>query len=239
MKLNTERFQLYVPPTEEAEQIKKTLDQKISELSSTDQPFLSRFAESGMDEEELRRFSPQWFKAIYAHKQALGMLVGTTPDELLRGDILTILYDEFGDGKPANMHTRMFLRVPEEIGMALEDIQSTPTIPEIERFGEYVDRTWSNKESPAKSYGVLYLFESIGADFHTKFLQGLEKSGLSDRALAYSKLHTTAEEEHAQIVVNGLGVYQNSVEDLVEGVVEGSDQLDKMWAGFDRHVYGK
>ena len=225
---------MYVPRTKEANEIRSQLDLKIGELRPTDHPFLDRFNSYGMSREELRRFSPQWYRTITAHKQAFSGLVYSTQDEQLRGDLLAILFDEYGNGNPKSMHTQLFLRVPYAIGMSLDDIAGTPEIEEVQSFREFTDKVWLDRTNPSRAYGVLYLFENIGADFHTRFLRGFEKSDLPEDALEYSRLHTVAEEEHAQRVINGLGIYNDNVPQILGGVEQGSRALVTLWDGFNR-----
>ena len=229
----------YVEPSEVAYSIAQGLDKEIRGLKPTSHRFLDRFAENGMTRDQLRYFCPQWYKTIRAHKHAFPGLVYTTPDELLRGDLLTILFDENGNGDPDKMHTRLFLKVPEAIGMTREEIEGTPVIDPVSNFGEFVRSTWLDEKRPEKSYGVVYVFENIGADFHGMFLEGLRKSKLPKDALEYSELHAVAEKEHAERVVNGLRFYEGDVPGLVEGVKEGSLALSKLWDGFESHVFSR
>lgn len=234
-KIQERSFNIYAPKSNIAETISSRLDNISIELNVTNHTFLNKFASHGMSKGHLKRFAIQWYKVITAHKRAFGGLIYNTPNELLRADLITILHDEYGLGNPKNMHTLLFLRVPLELGLTKKEIDNSQEIEEVKNFREQVDKIWV-KGSPAEAYGIVYLFEKIGAEFHRKFLQGLQKSGLSEYALQYSKLHLIAEEEHAKIVVNGLGLYEDQIEDLERGVRVAGEIMLKLWNGFEKYV---
>lgn len=233
-KQRKESFQPYTPFVEGTEEIGERLSDIVTELVVTDQSFLNRFAAEGMTTPQLRKFSAQWCKVIGEHKRAFTGLINNTPNDLLRADLLTILYDEYGNGDPQMMHTALFARVAAEAGIKPQD--RIAAIYEVDAFGNYVGQTWRTG-NPAEAYGIVFVFESVGTSFHTKFLHGLERSGIQEHALAYSRLHAVAEKEHAKIVRRGLGVYKDQIAALERGVRRGADALHRLWNGLERHVY--
>ena len=229
-------FRIYTPKGVEADSISNKINNLTTTLNVTNNLFLDKFASKGMTKDQLKKFAIQWYKVISSHKVAFSGLVYNTPNELLRADLITILYDEYGLGDPKNMHTALFSRIFPEIGISQQELIKTKEIKEVEDFRKLVDKTWVNG-SPAKAYGLVYLFEKIGVAFHTKFWEGLKKSGISEYGLSYSKLHSVAEKEHAEIVVNGLEVYKDQIKDLEDGIKIGAGIMISLWKGLDKHAY--
>jgi len=231
------KMKIYVPRTEVAEKIARSLESEIANLEVARHPFLQKFSDHGMSHEQLQTFAPQWYRVITAHKRAFAGLIYHTPDERLRADLTAILYDECGNGDPDKKHTEMWLKVPESIGLSRKQVRVTPAIPSMTEFSRYVNENWGSSDNPTKSYGIVFLFEKIGVDFHTSFLKGLEKSNLPEVALSYSRLHTIAEEEHAKRIVNGLALYADKADQLRAGLEGGAKVMKELWDGFDRLVY--
>ncbi len=160
-----------------------------------------------------------------------------TPNEQLKGDLITILSEEYGSGNPRIMHALLFLKTIKSIGITKEEVDTTPKIPEVQSFEDTIEQVWSNKEQPARAYGIAYLFETIGANIHRAIHSGLLKSQVPKESLEYSQLHCIAEEHHAKRVTNGLGVYESEQSELLEGVEQGALALEKLWTGLQKHVF--
>ena len=124
-------FNIYTKSSPKAKEIVNKLNAIVENSEVTNHHFLNKFASESMTKEQLKRFSIQWCKVITSHKRAFGGLIYNTPNELLRADLVTILHDEYGLGKPENMHTRLFLRVPLELGLTEKEIDKVAEIEEV------------------------------------------------------------------------------------------------------------
>jgi pyrroloquinoline quinone (PQQ) biosynthesis protein C len=217
-------------------QVDSSLD--TGPAGATSHPFFARFA-GPKTREQIVRFAQQWYRAAYNHKVAFPYLVAITSDDHTRQELTVILFDEYGNGNPDEVHAFLLQRFLTK-GIGIEVPARNIEEPEIAAFGQTTLQVWSNKEAQAFAFGYHYALERIAQHIHKAFLKGLQDGNYPQGTLRYFEYHSVAEEEHVRITRAGFERYASDPgnhEALLAGVQDGEAALKHMWDGFERVVF--
>ncbi len=182
-----------------------------SGATAANHPFFRRFGEE-KSLEQIKSFAVQWYFAARGHKEAFPYLVATTKNDETRQELTKVLYDEFGNGDPEKIHSRLLGRFLTQ-GLFLEqaDVEQVPILPEIADFGETTLALWSTGDF-VEAFGHHYALEEIAKDIHPVFAAGLTSYGFPPDVLEYFTYHALAEEEHTRIAETGFRRYASATE---------------------------
>ena len=191
--------------------------------------------------ESAKRFAVQWFKAATAHKKAFPGLVYNVKDDEVRLGLIDILNEEYGFGELDMVHARVLYRFLQALGISVEEAEASETADGVDYFSRHVDAAWL-KSDPDFAYGVHYALEFLAANMHQAFYVNVAKLGLPEDSIAYFKIHSTAEIEHAEKARQGLKVLARDSESearLVAGMEHGTELVERLLDGLEVAYTGK
>lgn len=204
-------------------------------------PFLAELRSVTADREAARRFAVQWYKAATAHKKSFPGLVYNVQNDEIRLSLIDILNEEYGFGELDQVHARVLWRFLEALGISLEDVEAEAAEEGVAYFSRHVDEAWLNSD-PDFAYGVHYALEFLAANMHKAFYANVARLGLPEEAIAYFRIHSVAEVEHAEKARRGLsllGTDGETQERVAAGMALGTELVEKLLDGLAAAYSGR
>lgn len=213
---------------------------RMSDSRVMHHPFLTLFESQFLNEVQLRRFAVQWYKTARKHKEAFPALVYNVKDDDVRFDLIEILNEEYGSGDRKKIHARLLQQFLRSLGISEEDVESRPTLPAVQWFGEEVLRIWRDCDD-IYAFGLHFALEYLASSLHTHFANGLSKyATLTESDKEYFNFHKIAEKQHSDFSERGMLFYAKTHESrlvLQSGVDKGLELLGGLWDEFQNHVF--
>lgn len=204
-------------------------------------PLLHQMRTDAPDVESAKRFAVQWYKAATAHKKAFPGLVYNIKHDEVRLGLIDILNEEYGYGELDMVHARVLRRFLEALGISDEEAEADETVAGVDYFSHHVDKAWL-KSDPDFAYGVHYALEFLAANMHQAFYANVAQLGLPEESIAYFKIHSTAEIEHAEKARQGLRLLATDSESearLIAGMIHGTELVERLLDGLEIAYSGK
>ena len=184
--------------------------QVVSQLATASGPSLSKYFEEQGTIEELREFvihrSAYQLKEADPHTWAIPRLTGRS-----KAALVFIQNEEYGEGELKEMHSILFAKTMDALGLNSDYGHYIDCIPGItlstvnlvSLFG--LHRRWRGA-----LVGHLALFEMVSTKPNTSYAKGLRRLGLPDDAARFFDVHVVADATHEVI----------ALEQLLGGLVE-------------------
>jgi pyrroloquinoline-quinone synthase len=207
-------------------------------------PFLERFGDGDAGAEAVRTFAIQYYRHVRVSRLYLAALISNCrDDERLQLALAEVLFDEYGRLNPQETHPALYRRFLGALGIAEEEWQAPPTLPEIEM---YIDTHYAICRHPDVRLGLGALgpaSEWPVPPIYVRLSEGLKKaSGLSGEDLEIFTSHVTMDVEHARIMMDAVAPYAGDEEGqrkVREGAMRSLDARSVMLDGLYRAVYGE
>lgn len=203
-------------------------------------PFLLRFEQGTLGRQGLARFIIQWCKTAKAHREAFPALIANIKNDDIRFELIEILYEEYGNGDRASIHARLLERLLRALGLTGSDVENTPTLPAITRFGSRILDIWGNGEHPI-AFGLHFGLEYLASSQQQYCARGMAKYNfLSAHEREYFDLHAKAEIRHVAYSEAGFLHYAQvpiNREKLIIGVRAAESLLGALWEEFDKFLF--
>ncbi len=207
-------------------------------------PFLERFGEGDAGEEGVREFAIQYYRHVRVSRLYLASLISNCGhDERLQLALAEILFDEYGHLKPDETHPALYRRFLMALGLAEEEWEAPPTLPEIQL---YISAHRELTRDPDVRLGLGALgpaSEWPVPPIYVRLTEGLKKAaGLSDEALEIFTSHVTMDVTHARIMMDAIVPYTEDEEGqrkVREGAMRSLDARSVMLDGLYKAVYGE
>jgi pyrroloquinoline-quinone synthase len=205
-------------------------------------PFLERFGEGDASEEGVRLFAIQYYRHVRVSRLYLAALISNCGhDEKLQLALAEILFDEYGHLNPDETHPALYRRFLEALGLAKEEWEAPPTLPEIQL---YISAHRELTRHPDVRLGLGALgpaSEWPVPPIYVRLSEGLKKAtNLPDEALEIFTSHVTMDVTHARIMMEAVGPYAEEEEGqkrVREGAILSLNARSVMLDGLYKVVY--
>ena len=207
-------------------------------------PFLERFGDGDVSEEGVSTFAVQYYRHVRASRLYLASLISNCGhDEKLQLALAEILFDEYGHLNPDETHPALYRRFLEALGLAEEEWEAPPAIPEIQL---YVSAHRELTRDPDVRLGLGAMgpaSEWPVPPIYVRLTEGLKKAtDLPDDALEIFTSHVTMDVTHARIIMDAIAPYaedDDGQEKVREGAMRSLDARSVMLDGLYKAVYGE
>lgn len=95
----------------------------------------------------------QWWYPLNYFPTFLSRSISVLPDRDMQTALSKILYQELGEGRPANSHGALFITTMQDVGFPEEVTTQAPAFPETRKLVELYEETSHN---PLRALGAVY-----------------------------------------------------------------------------------
>ena len=207
---------------------------------SDDGPSLSKFMQTQATREHFEEFlihrSAYQLKEADPHTWAIPRVRGRA-----KAAMVEIQYDEYGSGRPDRVHSELFRRAMDALGLDAT-------------YGAYVDRIPGvtlatvnlmsmfglHRRLRGATVGHLALFEMTSPIPNRRYATGLRRLGFGGEAVAFFDEHVVADSVHEVIAANDLaGALAIDEPELGSDILFGAHALARADARFGEHVLSR
>ena len=162
--------------------------------------FLQREADGDQLAEVLRQRSLYHVKEQDAAMWTLPRLPDTT-----KAHLVTLAYDEYGNGRPEDLHARLWARGMSACGLdASYGAYVDDALPAVLEQNNLVTMLGLHRRLVPAALGHLAAFEVTSAVPSRRVVRGLERLGAPEPMVAYYREHMVADAVHEQVAVRDL-----------------------------------
>src|SRR5438093_12128368 len=147
-----------------SQQFLDALDRELQAHPVHTNPFFEAF-QRGVNREQLRRFIRQWYIfGIKFRKILIGLLYNLSDrDEAIGMELMRVLYSEYGQGIPENVHAAQMLRLVDRLGIDRRALARERLCPEAQDYIDTVGEIFLLGDMPS----------ALGASFGIETTAGL------------------------------------------------------------------
>ncbi len=155
------------------------LERELRALPVHTNPFVEAF-QRGVTKEQLRRFIRQWYTfGIRFRKILIGLLYNLSDkDEAIGLELMRVLYSEYGQGVPENVHSAQMLRLVDRLGIDRRLLAQERLCPEAQDYVDTVGEIFLRGDLPS----------ALGASFGIETTAGLTYRYLYSGLLTFPDL---------------------------------------------------
>jgi pyrroloquinoline quinone (PQQ) biosynthesis protein C len=201
-------------------------------------PYLDRFSQGDLTEQEFRRFAIQFFFFVKHFPRILAVLLANTHNDAAADELAMILTSELGDGNPKKRHEYLYHKFLRSIG--LEPIVAAGE----QRFSsthEYIEGLASlyGHENYQVAMGASFGLEHMAISMWDQLIPGIMKlkqtvPGFRQMNTVYWTFHRALEAQHEEAMMRALDDVPKEAEpSLQKGCCEVLDLLEGFWMGLD------
>lgn len=218
------------------------LERELKTLPVQTNPFFQAF-QRGVSREALQRFIGQWYVfGIQFRKILVGLLYNLSDkDEAISLELARVLYSEYGQGVPEQVHAAQMLRLADRLGIDRGSLARERLCPEAQ---DYIDRI-----------GDLFLHgdlpSALGASFGIETTAGLTYRYLYSGLLTFHELsledirffetHLFEEYHHGEWLRTAVAGYADldaHREQIRTAALLAMEKWQGLWRGIHRTVLG-
>lgn len=119
--------------------------------------------------------------------------------------LMELQFDEYGDGDPNRLHSYLFSRGLDAVGLHSEDgAYVDEAIPEALEMNNAVSMFGFRRRLRGAAMGHLAAFEATSSLPSRRMVQGLERLGLPDDLVRYYREHMEADAVHEHLAARGI-----------------------------------
>ncbi len=220
-----------------------TLEEEIATHPAVHHPFLRRFAEGRLSQQQLRTFGLQHYQLVKVFTTYMTNLLPRLPDHDAAQLFRTVFDDEFGQHTIFNSHPALYRNFLKALGLDDAEWGRVALLPETSGFIEFhLELTRSGHFlsalgaiGPGHEYSIPTMF--------TYLVDGLRRSGLvPEEPLSYFTLHIAEDKEHAKVFNQLLARYVGTDESrgqIRAGVLRSLKARSLFWDGLQQAVFGR
>jgi len=233
--------QRFLIADQEAKRYLDGLIERILAHRAVEHPFLTRYAQKGLNKEGERKLFSECFYFFRWLPFYIAGMANATRDELIMRELLLNVQDEVGDGKTKlTTHSTIFNQFLHDIGISAQDIETYRPLETTTALNEGIRKLYTESHI-MKALGALYADETMSATMVSKLNDGLKTQGYDEKIRYFWMLHMEAEVGHSNSVFNAIHSYIHDPGNRAQfeaGLMEFLNLLEAYWDGVDRIVYG-
>lgn len=164
-------------------------------------PFLQQFSTQPLTFEQARTFALLYYPHILRTRLYQANALGVTPDERIQAVLADILYDEYGNGNPANSHMEVYRKLLRALDFSETEMANAPITPEQQGYIDTMMRVTQGTDWLA-AVGVAGIAgEWPIPPYYRMLLTGLRTvPGITDDALELFVGHIELDIEHSHMI---------------------------------------
>lgn len=210
----------------------------VLEHGAVNNPYLDRFQQGEMSDEEFKHFAVQFFVFVKQFPRILATLLANTPDDAAADELAVILTSELGDGDPKRRHEYLYHKFLRSIGI---DPQAAAHAAWLDSTRVYIDglATLYGHPDHQVALGASFGLEHMAISMWDQLLPGIMKlkqtcPELAQMNTVYWTFHRALEEKHEDAMMKALEDIPESAErPLREGCKGALDLLEHFWMGLE------
>ncbi len=193
-------------------------------------PFLKEIRTGGsISKEAVGTLLGQWWYPLDFFPTFLSRSISVLPDRDMQTALSKILYQELGEGRPANSHGKLFITTMADAGFPEETTTQAPAFPETRKLVDLYEETSHN---PLRALGAVYGTEVAdlamvsGVGQAVRYVSGVKE-------LPWVDIHVLQEPEHVEQASEALEPNFSAEEEAV--IQSAAEDMWRHWiAFFDR-----
>ncbi len=201
-------------------------------------PYLDRFSEGRLTDEEFRQFAVQFFFFVKHFPRILAVLLANTPNDEAADELAMILTSELGDGNPKKRHEYLYHKFLRSIGL---DPVVAAREQRLHSTHEYIEglASLNGHENYQVAMGASFGLEHMAISMWDLLIPGimnLKKTVPEFKQMntVYWTFHRALEEQHEEAMMRALDDVPAEAEaSLQKGCSEVLDLLEGFWMGLE------
>ncbi len=205
-------------------------------------PFFHAF-QRGVTEVQLRRFVRQWYRfGIQFRKILIGLLYNLSDkDEAIGLELARVLFSEYGNGVPEDVHAVQMLRLTDRLGIDRQVLAREQLCPEAQAYIEDIGEVFLHGDMPS-ALGASFGIETTASLTYRYLYSGLLTfPQLSLQDIKFFETHLFEELHHGDWLRTALAGYaelEEHREPIRAAALMAMDKWHGLWLGMYRVVFG-
>ena len=201
-------------------------------------PYLSRFSQGDLTEEEFRQFAIQFFFFVKHFPRILAVLLANTHNDAAADELALILTSELGDGNPKKRHEYLYHKFLRSIGLEPVVAAGEQRFSSTHRYIEGLAALYGHEDYQV-AMGASFGLEHMAISMWDQLIPGIMKlkqtvPGFQNMNTVYWTFHRALEAQHEEAMMRALDDVPKEAEpSLQKGCSEVLDLLEGFWMGLD------
>lgn len=189
-------------------------------------PFLRRIKTDKLTKSQVAIIVGQYWYPIHYFTEFLPKVIAIVPDLSMRSYVSKILWQELGEGDPAQAHESLYIETMVSAGINVSDVRDMPALPASTRLIEgYYQSTFDSFSAVGFLYGTevidLAMVSSVGAAVRNA-------TGVME--LPWVDIHLKQEPDHVTSVKRAVSV--SLTEEQRRKVIAEAQAIWMLWSDF-------
>ena len=231
------RWEAYASPHESSDDLAADL---FAFVAAHDGRSLARFVQTDADEQQVLDLLR--LRSVYHLKESdpTAWVVPRLPTAS-KAALMELQYDEYGAGDPNRVHSHLFARGLEAVGLRSEYGAYVDDVPlEILEQNNAMSLMGLHRRLRGAALGHLAAFEATSSLPSRQLSQGLERLGMAPEMSAYYDEHVVADAVHEQLAVRSIcGELLATEPEQTDNVYFGAFTCLDLEDRFARHLLGR
>jgi len=201
-------------------------------------PYLDRFKEGELSDEEFVHFAEQFFAFVKHFPRILATLLANTPDDAAADELALILTSELGDGDPKRRHEYLYHKFLRSIGLEPTEAARAAWLDSTRAYIDGLAALYGH-ENYQVAMGASFGLEHMAISMWDQLIPGImrlkqTRPAFSRTNTVYWTFHRALEAQHEDSMMKALdGVANSDHASLREGCRAALDLLEGFWMGLE------
>ncbi len=217
------------------------LEQELQAHPAHMNPFFHAF-QRGVTEAQLRRFARQWYRfGIQFRKILIGLLYNLSDkDEAIGLELARVLFSEYGNGVPEDVHAAQMLRLTDRLGIDRQVLAREQLCPEAQAYIEGIGEVFLHGDMPSALGASFGIETTAGLTYRYLYSGLLTCPQLSLQDIKFFETHLFEELHHGDWLRAALAGYaelEEHREMIRTAALMAMDKWHGLWLGMYRVVF--
>ncbi len=218
------------------------LERELKALPVQTNPFFQAF-QRGVSREELRRFLSQWYVfGIQFRKILIGLLYNLSDkDEAIGLELVRVLYSEYGQGVPEQVHAAQMLRLVDRLEIDRRSLAQERLCPEAQDYIETIGAVFLRGDLPSALGASFGIETTAGLTYRYLYSGLLTCPDLSLEDIRFFETHLFEELQHGDWLRNAVAGYADlhaHREPIRAAALLAMEKWQGLWKGIHLTVLG-
>ncbi|MEW6246061.1 MAG: iron-containing redox enzyme family protein [Nitrospirota bacterium] len=218
------------------------LERELQAHPAHTNPFFRAF-QRGVTEAQLRRFVRQWYRfGIQFRKILIGLLYNLSDkDETIGLELARVLFSEYGNGVPEDVHAAQMLRLTDRLGIDRQVLAQERLCPEAQEYIDRVGEMFLHGDMPSALGASFGIETTAGLTYRYLYSGLLAFPQLSLRDIKFFETHLFEELQHGDWLRAALAGYaelEEHRETIRAAALMAMEKWHGLWLGMHRLVLG-
>lgn len=219
-----------------------TLERELQAHPAHTNPFFQAF-QRGVTEAQLRRFVRQWYRfGIQFRKILIGLLYNLSDkDEAIGLELARVLFSEYGNGVPEDVHAAQMLRLTDRLGIDRQVLARERLCQEAQEYIDCIGEVFLHGDMPSALGASFGIETTAGLTYRYLYSGLLTFPRLSLHDIKFFETHLFEELQHGDWLRTALAGYAELEEhrDTIRAAaLMAMEKWHGLWLGMHRIVLG-